>query len=350
MNILYGIQGTGNGHVTRSTQIIDCLQQKGAVVDVIFSGCGPDKIFDKQTITSPGFYKGFTFSAEQGKIRLLHTALNLSVGQFIKDVWNFDAAPYDLVITDFEPVSAMVARKNRLPSIGIGHQYAFCHAIPMDRATPFSRLIMNRFAPADLSIGLHWHHFDAPILPPVIPDPIRRARRSGTDIKSKEHILVYLPFEHPDDIEALVRSFKDYQFVVYDGEAGRNRQNTDTIRWNPFSRSRFLTDLAQSSGVLCNAGFELPSEALFLGKKLLVKPLEGQFEQASNALALTMLGLGTTMTRLDPQILGEWLETDRSVTKEFNDTAGRLADWIIAGDFSDMDTLVSECWKTECLN
>ena len=51
--------------------------------------------------------------------------------------------------------------------------------------------------------------------------------------------------------------------------------------------------------MICGAGFELAGESLQLGKKLLVKPLKGQFEQLSNALALEKLQLARIMRRLD---------------------------------------------------
>ena len=58
------------------------------------------------------------------------------------------------------------------------------------------------------------------------------------------------------------------------------------IQINPLSHSEFHAHLLDAEGVISNAGFELASECLHLGKKLLVKPLAGQFEQLSNALAL----------------------------------------------------------------
>ncbi|HMB90388.1 MAG TPA: glycosyltransferase family protein, partial [Rhodothermales bacterium] len=54
----------------------------------------------------------------------------------------------------------------------------------------------------------------------------------------------------------------------------------------------FLEDLATSRAVLCTAGFTLISEALYLGKPLLVVPNRGIFEQTLNALFLKREGLG----------------------------------------------------------
>jgi UDP:flavonoid glycosyltransferase YjiC (YdhE family) len=38
MRVLYGIQSTGNGHLTRSAKIINRLIKAGCMVDVLTSG------------------------------------------------------------------------------------------------------------------------------------------------------------------------------------------------------------------------------------------------------------------------------------------------------------------------
>lgn len=67
--------------------------------------------------------------------------------------------------------------------------------------------------------------------------------------------------------------------------------------------------LAGCRGVISNAGFELASEALTLGKKLLVKPLGGQFEQLTNGKTLEMMGLATLMDVLDANLVRTWLDS-----------------------------------------
>ena len=43
--------------------------------------------------------------------------------------------------------------------------------------------------------------------------------------------------------------------------------------------------------MLCGAGFELPAEALFLNKKLMVIPMMGQYEQLCNGESLKKIGV-----------------------------------------------------------
>ena len=55
---------------------------------------------------------------------------------------------------------------------------------------------------------------------------------------------------------------------------------------------QFLEDLATARAVITTAGYTLMSEALHLGKPLLVLPNSGTFEQTINALFLEREGLG----------------------------------------------------------
>lgn len=340
MRILFGIQGTGNGHVSRSTQVVHYLKTLGGSVDVCFSGCGPDKVFDRSVFEPVGFFKGFTFSFHDGRISVPDTVRGFDFRAYARDVLGLDTRSYDLVITDFDPVTAMAARISRVPSIGIGHQYAFLYDIPIAETQPMDRLIMRCFAPADYPLGFHWHHFNQPIVPPVIPTHVRPKGRPDPGL-----VLVYLPFETRGRIRDLVSGFTDFRFSVYGGDNRNTLETEGNIIWHPFSKASFFDDLAACSGVICNAGFELPSEALFLGKKLLVKPLKGQFEQASNALALEVLNLGAAMPELETSRVKQWLELKQGPVRNYPDVAKAIAQWILSGDWADTSRLVAGTWN-----
>src|SRR5690606_24546422 len=83
----------------------------------------------------------------------------------------------------------------------------------------------------------------------------------------------------------------------------------DHLHFRPLSVQKFQEDLHSSAAVICSAGFELPSECIHLGKKLLVKPVKNQMEQASNGLALEHLGLGKNTRELSTAVISEWLNS-----------------------------------------
>jgi uncharacterized protein (TIGR00661 family) len=337
MNILYGVQATGNGHICRSQEVINALKALGHQVRVLFSGRQGAFLPQMEGFEPFETFRGLTFVTLRGKVRLFKTAVQLNLYRFYKDIHCYTANGIDLIISDYEPISARIARRKGIPSIGIGHQYAFLHNIPITATNPATYWIMNHFAPVDHPVGLHWHHFGHPILPPIVSAGLTPDEKS---IETK--ILVYLPFEHPQDIRRLLQGFSTHQFYIY----ATLHQPVDEghLRWRPFCRWGFLNDLKDCSGVISNAGFELASEALQLGKKILVKPLAGQMEQASNALAMRKLDIGRVMNRLDRRQLADWLPMPSKPSIGYPDTARLLALWVESGRWEDIEGLARLAW------
>ena len=101
MKILYAIQGTGNGHVTRAREIIPYLKKYGEV-DILISGTQAEVDVDAEVkYRFDGF--GFVFG-NKGGVDFRETWKRFNLKQFLKDVKNLPVRDYDLVITDFEPV------------------------------------------------------------------------------------------------------------------------------------------------------------------------------------------------------------------------------------------------------
>jgi uncharacterized protein (TIGR00661 family) len=338
MNILYGVQATGNGHISRSREVVRNLKEMGHKVTTVLSGRDPSLLWDMEDFEPFITFRGLTFSTNRGKLQYAKTALNLRLFEYLKDARSFDASGYDLVITDFEPVSARIAKLSGIPSMGIGHQYAFPYDIPMTGATPLALFVIKNFAPAKHCLGLHWHHFNQPILPPIVP----RMNHKDTPILENK-ILVYLPFEELQDIKSLLIPFSSHDFYIYHKEVTPGKERNLFLR--PYSREGFLTDLMECNGVITNAGFELASESLHIGKRLLAKPLAGQMEQASNAMAIDLLKLGMTMKILDRSIISAFLKSASPAPMGYPNVAAMIAHWIGRGKWGDTDRLVDEAWS-----
>lgn len=101
------------------------------------------------------------------------------------------------------------------------------------------------------------------------------------------------------------------------------------------------------NGVVCNAGFELPGEALHLGKKLLLRPLDGQIEQQSNALGLVELGYGMAMDTLDGALLAEWLQKPCREPLLYARTVDYIAEWIGSGQWDKLSKYTDAAWADQ---
>jgi uncharacterized protein (TIGR00661 family) len=337
MKILMGVQATGNGHITRARAMSAAFNMRGIDVDYVFSGRDPAALFDMDMFGDFRCFSGLTFVTEAGSVKLIKTLQKNNLRQLYRDVCSLDVTPYDLVLTDFEPITAWAAKRQKKRSIAIGHQNAFDYAIPKKGSNPMVQLFMNNFAPAQTRLGLHWHHFGQPILPPIADTH----RVSKNTVANK--IVVYLGFEQLEQVVEWLTPFSDYEFYIY--HAIDQAEDRGHCHLRPLSREGFQADLADCNGVVSNAGFELASEAIHLGKKILVKPLKGQMEQGSNALALERLHLGLEMSHLDPLTLRRWLDNFESKQVIYPNVAQAIVDWIVKEDFTDVDSLVSQLWR-----
>jgi uncharacterized protein (TIGR00661 family) len=345
LKILYGVQGTGNGHIARSRAMALAFSKVGAKVDFLFSGREPTGYFSMEAFGDYQTRRGLTFISHHGKIDPLQTAIQARPLQFLQEIRELDLTGYDLVINDFEPVSAWAARRQQVPCIGISHQNSFRYPIPAAERGMLDRLLVRYFAPCDQHIGLHWHHFDQPLLPPVVhlqQEHLQQEHLQQEQLQPKEtiqpQVLVYLPFEDLPEIITLLQALQPQSFVCYHPQQ-QVQKIQENILLKPLSHQCFMQDLHQCTAVISNAGFELPSEALTLGKKLLVKPLAGQFEQLSNANTLVRLGLANRLNKLELAEIRPWLAAAPAKPVIFPCVATALVDWVMAGKWQQQDSL-----------
>lgn len=313
------------------------LKKANLDIDYLFSGREREQLFDMGEFGDFDCRSGLTFVTNAGSVNIFQTVKQNKFRQLVSDIKHLDLSEYDLVLTDFEPISAWAAKRQNKRSIAIGHQYAFDHNIPKRGNNLFTALFMQHFAPASIRLGLHWHHFNCPILPPIADTH----EQPHETIDNK--ILVYLGFEKQTDIINLISTFTEYEFYVY--SKIDQPEDRGHIKLRPLSRDGFLKDLASCNGVITNAGFELASEAIHLGKKLLVKPLKGQMEQLSNGKALEQLNLGVVMNTLRKDILKDWLEHFESKRVHYPDVPEAIAQWIKSGEWHNANNLSKQLWQ-----
>ncbi len=340
MKILYGVQATGNGHITRARALNSWFSEFNIEVDFLFSGREQKDFWDMEEFGEWRCCRGLTFYHEAGKLKLWKTIEKNSLKTLFSDIRSLDLSDYDLIITDFEPITAWAARRQGRLAIGVGHQYAFEHDVPRRGADFMATQIMKNFAPVDVGLGLHWHHFNQPILPPIAET------HTTSEPSDPNKIAVYLGFEDPDQVIQLLEPFEDYLFTYY--APFPQYESRGHIQLKPLSREGFQHDLATASGVICNAGFELSSEAIQLGKKLLVKPLMGQMEQLSNAEALSKLGLGMSMDTLDHDTVATWLKQPEGKRVVYPNVAREIVRWISQGDWKNqaaLNQMIMSLWE-----
>jgi uncharacterized protein (TIGR00661 family) len=340
MKILYGVQGTGNGHISRANAMQDAFKAHPDL-DVTWLLTGRDREKGCGAIRNFEWRAGLTFITENGKVDTLKTLRKNLKSNFLADVKAVanDLHKYDLLITDFEPVLAHAARKRGMPVVGLGHQYAFRYPIPRRGSNPVVDAIMKWFAPATSSVGLHWHHFDHPILPPIVD---LHVSAEGI-VPQPNKVIIYLPFENAGYIADLLKPLTDYEFFIYHPDLTDSDEGN--LHRRAISRDGFKRDLLGSSKVVTNSGFELISECLQLGKAIMSKPLHGQMEQLSNAAALEKLAYAKVVDSLSTSVIAGWLRSNpKGAEVHYPNVAAALAIWVAGGCKTSEETLARQLW------
>lgn len=325
MKVLYAIQGTGNGHLSRARTIIPLLEKKNIHLDLLVSGTQADI-----NIPHPIKYrlKGLSFTfGKKGGVDMWRTYLKTNTARLQQEIKKLPVHEYDLVINDFEPVSAWACRLKNLPCIGFSHQSAVLGKnVPKPQKRDLAgRLILRKYAPVTKAYGLHFEAYNAHTFTPVIRHEIRNIPTGNG-----QHYTVYLPAYSDQRIIKILSQVKGVQWEVFSKHTSANYQ-TGNIHIRKINNKAFINSLVTSKGVLCGAGFETPAEALHLGKKLLVIPMKAQYEQQCNAAALKEMGVPVVKSLKQKHLdtFRNWVATDTKVNVYYPDITEDIIDKIL---------------------
>ncbi|MBX2893951.1 MAG: glycosyl transferase [Cyclobacteriaceae bacterium] len=318
MKILYAIQGTGNGHLSRAVDIIPELQQYGKL-DLFVSGTQAEVVLPypvKYKSKGLSFYFG-----KQGGINFLKTFQKNSSKDVIKEIKSFPVEKYDLVVNDFEPITAWACRKKEIPIIGLGHQAALLSKkSPRPKfVDPFGEWMLKNYAPVKKYVGFHFDEYDKNIFTPVVRTAIREATP-----KNLGHYTIYLPAYDDKKLVQLLLKISNVRWHIFSKHT-QKPYHVGRISVYPVSGHDFIESVVTAAGVLCGAGFETPAEVLHLNKKLLVVPMKSQYEQHCNAAALKKLGVPVLKKVKKKSIkkIEAWLEGSKPLNIAFEDVAGK---------------------------
>jgi uncharacterized protein (TIGR00661 family) len=236
---------------------------------------------------------------------------------------------YDVVINDFEPVSAWACRLREVPCVALSHQSAvLSDAAPRPKDDDIvGRAVLRHYAPSTQQFGFHFQRYAPHISTPVIRQQVR-----SLVPQNNGHYTVYLPaFDEETLVKRLRYLSRDVRWEVF-SKHSQQESEYGNVRVRPVSGTAFTDSLARSAGVLCGAGFETPAEALYLGKKLLVVPMRNQYEQTCNAAALAQMGVPVVKNLKDKSLatIDQWLQQDLVVPVDYPDETGAVLDKLLA--------------------
>lgn len=283
MKILYAIQGTGNGHVSRARDIIPILQTYGEL-DLLISGTQSD--VDLPYEIKYRFHGLCFVFGKKGGIDYVETCKRSNIKKLFAEIRQLPVHEYDIVISDFEPVSAWACYIKNKHCIGLSHQLAVINknAPKPSKTDVIGKLVLKYYAPVKFKYSFHFLPYNNNIFTPVIRREIRELEPENLG-----HYTVYLPSYSDRRIIKFLKKYTEAKWHVF-SKHSKEGYKEDGISIFPVNNEAFIKSVEGAAGVFCGAGFETPAEVIYLRKKLIVIPMKGQYEQQCNAAALKMLG------------------------------------------------------------
>ena len=301
MKILYSISGEGLGHAVRSGIVIDHLKNKHAITALSYDE-GYEflqgKVKDLHEIS------GLQLVIKKNKVKSILTIIDgcRRLPKIIQTAKNMvciiNKIKPDVIITDFEPISAYIGWLHHIPVIALDNiQIAtktsakaptsgsrFLNKLAIRLFTPFAEhYILPNFFPVKTNVkNVH-------VVPPVIRNKLPK-------VSEGDYIVAY---QKPENVPHLLELFKQFpkeKFIVFGYGMERDIEN---VSFRSINDKTFMKALAGSKAVVARAGFTLISESLALGKPMMVIPIKSQYEQNMNGHYIKELGYGTYARNLE---------------------------------------------------
>lgn len=323
--ILWGVCGIGHGHTFRQLPLIEHFSRS---CEIVIFGYGESyDFYRKRFADNPHvsvervavpFYVGskdgldFTATANLPQNQQDYAAIN---GAAMAHA-NEKLGTPDLVVSDYEPISAQYAYDYNVQLATIDQQSKYlCGDFPsplndqtfadeIERLRLFFPKANQRLACSFFQVAKKPDAVEqVDIYPPVLSDNIATlCRNPGRKEKS---ILIYLSSQRPfgqsfEEIATILNSLPGVRFHLF----GKGIPALPALNVQIYEHGdpRFHDILATCNGIVSTAGHTLLSEAMYLGIPVYAIPLP-LYEQEMNAHVINKNGFGLSCSRLDADAL-----------------------------------------------
>lgn len=296
-NIIYGLSGQGFGHSARSHEVLMHLKKKKHTLLVVTYG-------QALAVMKPDFpvleIPGLGLNYQNNQVVYWRTILD-NAAMIIRNGKNWPklfktlkAFKPDMVISDFEPLSANFAHLEKLPLISFNNQHQLTNtkiSVPKKYQGEFRTtklVIKSMIWGADYYLVTSF--FKTPVtepntslFPPVVRSEVKRLKTAV-----KDYVLVYQNSDF-DYIIPELKKLAPQRFII---RSNRPDSRDGNLTFKQHDPKGFLQDLKNCRAIIATAGSSLAFEALYLNKPYFAIPVAKQVEQTINALYIKKLGFG----------------------------------------------------------
>ena len=360
MRVLFTVQGQGRGHLTQAIAVAEVLSAAGHELVGVVAGNHPGR--DLPSFFTDAFAApvtmlpspGFIFLKDRGVDlpgTLLHAARHVDVWRESLErlVSMVDETQPDVIVNFFEPLMGLLQaiRPLRVPVVAVAHQFALLGpAAGAPSGTPVApwwlRVFVRFVGCRQWKIALSFTPADARVASPtrvIVAPPLLRRRVVSLQVQDGDYVLVYVATHgYAELIRSWHRAHPEVRLHCFYDRPGAPKVEmaNPNLSFHALDAEEFIHLMAGCRAVMCTAGFESVCEAAFLGKPVLMVPLDNHHEQELNARDAERAGVAIShptfdldaLARLPVQLDTEWfrawcLEAEPRLVDTLERIAGR---------------------------
>ncbi|MGB3543801.1 glycosyltransferase family protein [Rubrivirga sp.] len=340
LRVLFVVQGEGRGHQTQALALAPMLRTRGHKVVGAIVGVGRwgdvPTFFRRglnapvETVESPGFVSG-----DDGRIRPASTVAKAirEVGRYRRSLdqisRTIDRVEPDVIVNFYEGLMGAhtLLRVTDAPVVAVGHQFmASQPGYPSVAGQPAQRVAMNaytRLVAAGTTSRLALSFYDAEHATATVTPPLLRSSLFALEGRPTDgSILVYL-MDGSMAPDLVAWSDRNPGVRIHAFSSSRPHEHSTALTFHGLSGTAFLERMSVARGVVCTAGFETVSEAMWLGVPALMTPTPGHYEQRCNAVDAAASGAGVMSDTIGLDPLLDALEAEPPDPASFRRWVGR---------------------------
>jgi uncharacterized protein (TIGR00661 family) len=338
VRVLFTVQGQGRGHLTQAIATAEVLRAAGHELVGVAAGNHPGRDlpdFFMDAFAAPVTMlpsPGFIFQKDRGVDlpgTLMHAARHLSTWRESLERLQaiVDETRPDVVVNFFEPLMGLLQaiRPLSVPVVAVAHQFALLGAAagapPGTPEGPWWLKAFIRFVGfRQWKLGLSFSMADAAVASPdrvIVVPPLLRRRVLSYQTHAGDYVLVYVATHgYAELIRPWHAANPDIPLKCFYDRPGAPKVETvdANLSFHALDGEEFLRQMAGCRAVMCTAGFESVCEAAFLGKPVLMVPLDHHHEQRLNAQDAERAGVAIgnptfdldALSRLPTEVDREW--------------------------------------------
>lgn len=326
---LFVVQGEGRGHLTQAIAMQAILQEAQHEVVAVLVGKSHRKIpaFFEEQITAPIHYfesPNFVKDKNNRKILIAKTILyntgklKTFLGSLSELKKWYRAYQPDVIINFYDFLAGFynIFYRNAIPMVVVGHQYFLEHPkFEFPKGHRIDKFLLKQNTRitcwgAKIKLALSFapylqNHKNILIVPPLLRKEVLRLVPEKQDF-----ILCYVNNDgYGDDIIAWHKQNPYIKLECFWDRKGAPEVEHyhENLIFHQISDTKFLEKMRTCKAFVTTAGFESVCEAMYLGKPVMMIPVEGQFEQSCNALDAQKAGAGIMSTDFNISKLLDYL-------------------------------------------